>query len=370
MSATSSHNLCRTPLHDAHVEAGGQMVDFAGWQMPIQYAGHGLLAEHHATRRAAGLFDVSHMGEILVEGPHAVEELDRLLTNRVGQIAVGQAAYSLLCHEDGGTVDDLYVYRLGEERFLVVVNAANRAKDFDHMRRHAREADCFTDRSDDFAMLALQGPAARAILADVAPGEALDLARNYIRVHNFRGADLLVATTGYTGERGFEIYTPPEIAVDLWRALSDAGRDVGLVPVGLGARDTLRLEMGFALYGHELRDDINGYEAGLGWVIKLAKGDFVGREALAAVKQAGPRRKLVGLEMVDRGIARDGYPILSDGAVIGAVTSGTRSPTGEKSIAMALIDASVAATASEVDVEIHGRPRRAKVVRMPFVTRS
>ena len=363
-----TETLLRTPLFDAHVAAGGQMVGFAGWEMPVQYAGRGLVAEHAATRTAAGLFDVSHMGEIIVEGPGATETLNLLVTNDISKLEHGTAAYALLPHADGGTVDDLFVYRLEEERYLVCVNASNKDKDFAHMKKHAKNPALLHDRSDDFAQIALQGPKAAEILALVLPGDALGLPRNRIRVHSFHGADTLVATTGYTGEPGFEIYCPPEVATALWNELLAAGAPFGISPVGLGARDTLRLEMGYALYGHELDDTTNGFEAKVGWAIKLEKaGGFVGRDALVAIKAAGLRKKLVGLVMVDRGIAREGTPIVRDGQKIGHVTSGTHSPNLKQAIALAYVPPELSALGTIVHVELRGEPRQAKVVSYPFV---
>lgn len=370
MSADVSASLQRTPLHAAHVALGGQIVPFAGWEMPVQYAGGGLVAEHEACRTACGLFDVSHMGEILVEGPGALEEVNRLVSNDVSKLGDGDAMYALLCHPHGGTVDDLYVYRLGPELFLLVVNASNIAKDFAHLQAHAQRPDRIHDRSGDFAQMAVQGPKASQILARVAPGEAIGLPRNHIRVHTFRGANALVATTGYTGEAGFELYVPPEIAGDLWQALLDAGSDDGLRAVGLGARDTLRLEMGYALYGHELDDETNAYEARVGWAVKLQKGPFVGSEALAAVKAAGPKRKLVGLRMVDRGIAREGTAILHGGVEVGKVTSGTHSPTLKAAIALGYVPSELAANGTRLDVSLRGSARAVEVVPYPFVKTS
>ena len=363
-----SEQLARTPLFDAHVAAGGQMVPFAGWEMPVQYAGHGVVAEHLATRTAAGLFDVSHMGEIIAEGPGATATLNGLVTNDISKLEEGAACYALLCHADGGTVDDLFVYRLGPERYLVCVNASNKDKDYAYMKAHAAKPELLHDRSGDFAQVALQGPKALEIMERVLPGDALGLPRNRIRVHTFRGADTLVATTGYTGEPGYEIYCPPEVAADLWKALLAGGQDLGIVPVGLGARDTLRLEMGYALYGHELDDHTNGYEAKVAWAIKLDKpGGFIGRDALAAIKAAGVKRKLVGLKMVDRGIAREGAPIVQNGARIGHVTSGTHSPILKQAVAMAYVPSALAALGTLVDVELRGEPRKAQVVAYPFV---
>ena len=365
MSSTAP-TVRSTPLLDCHIAAGGQMVDFAGWRLPVQYKGRGLVAEHLATREACGLFDVSHMGEIIVEGPDAVAEVNRLVSNNVSQLEDGDACYALLCHEDGGTVDDLYVYRLGAERLLLVVNASNTTKDFNHMLRHSRHPEWFHNRSHDFAQIALQGPKASEILAQVASGEAIGLPRNRIRVHDFNGANLLVATTGYTGERGFEIYTPPEVAADLWNALLQAGKAAGICPVGLGARDTLRLEMGYPLYGNDLNDSTNGIEARLGWAIKFKAGDFVGRDALLEIKRAGPKRRLVGLQMVDRGVPRAGYPVLLAGEQVGHVTSGTHSPSLARPIALAMVPAELSEIGTMLAVDIRGNPRQAAVCRFPF----
>jgi len=369
MTATpESTPLQHTPLYAAHVALGGQMVPFAGYSMPVQYAGKGLVAEHEATRHAAGLFDVSHMGEILVEGPGAEAEINHLVSNDVTKLTDGDAMYALLCHPNGGTVDDLYVYRLSPERYFVVVNASNIEKDFAHMQAHALDPARLRNRSHEFAQIALQGPQAAGILARVLPGEAIGLPRNRIRVHSFHGADTLVATTGYTGEPGFELYVPPEIATDLWNALLDAGQRDGISPVGLGARDTLRLEMGYALYGHELDDGTNGYEARVGWAIKLNKpGGFVGCAALQKVKAAGIGKKLVGLTLVDRGIARDGMPVLHHGEPVGHVTSGTHSPSLKAAIALAYVAPHLAVDGTELDIDMRGQVRKARVTAYPFV---
>jgi len=359
--------LKRTPLYPAHAAAGGQFVEFGGWEMPVQYAGRGLVAEHEATRTACGLFDVSHMGEILIEGPDAEAQVNWLVTNDASKLAVGEAMYAVLCHPDGNAVDDLFVYKLDPQRFLICVNASNKDKDFAHMQKHAKNPRAIRDRSDDFAQIALQGPKASEILTIVAPGEAIGLPRNQIRVHDFRGANLLVATTGYTGEPGFEIYCPPELACDLWDALMEGGKAFGISPVGLGARDTLRLEVGYALYGHELDDQTNGYEAKVGWAIKLGKGPFVGSEALSQVKAAGPKKKLAGLKMVDRGIAREHMPIFANGQEVGHVTSGTFSPTLKQAIALAYLPPALTALGTIVDVSIRGSLRKAEVVSYPFV---
>jgi aminomethyltransferase len=365
----AAEKLQRTPLFDAHVAAGGQMVPFAGWEMPVQYHGRGLVAEHAATRNRVGLFDVSHMGEIVVDGPGAVDELNALVTNDVSKLADGEACYALLCHDDGGTVDDLFVYRLERERFLVVVNAANTAKDFDHLQRHARHPERIRDRSGEFAQIAVQGPAWKTLMQRVCPGEALDLPRNRIRVHDWHGCKVLVATTGYTGEAGAEVYLPPEVAADFWHALTDAGGDLGVCPVGLGARDTLRLEMGYALYGHELDDATDAWEARVGWAVKLGKGPFLGSAALLRRKDA-VRRRLVGIRLQDRGIAREGYKLLHGGQAVGFVTSGTHSPTLKQPVALGYVPVELAQNGTAVEVEIRGQAKRAEVAPYPFVRTS
>ncbi len=367
---TDVQPLQRTPLFDAHVAAGGQMVPFAGWEMPVQYKGHGLVSEHLATRQNCGLFDVSHMGEIIVQGPGACDELNRLVTNDVAALEDGEATYALLTHADGGTVDDLFIYRLGADRYLVVVNAANTDKDFAHMLAHAGKPELFSNRSGDFAQIAVQGPRAIDVLRAVIDGDATELPRNKIRVHDFHGANVLVATTGYTGELGYELYAPPEIAAALWGELFASGAGFGIVPCGLGARDTLRLESGYALYGHELADDINGYEARVGWAIKLKRGDFVGRDALAAIRKNKSKRRLVGLEMVDRGIPRAGYAVKQAGEVVGHVTSGTHSPSLAKPIALALVPRALSKLGTSLELDIRGRIKRVAVCKFPFYTRT
>ncbi|MBI5608421.1 MAG: glycine cleavage system aminomethyltransferase GcvT [Deltaproteobacteria bacterium] len=369
MSELHHTELFRTPLFDAHVALGGQMVAFAGWEMPVQYQGKGLVVEHEATRTAVGLFDVSHMGEIIVEGPEAEAEVNRLVSNDVSVLADGDACYAVLCHEDGCAVDDLYVYRLGRERFLLCVNASNTDKDFAHIQAVALHPERIHNRSKDFAQIAVQGPNASQLLARVAPGDAIGLPRNFIRVHDWKGANLLVATTGYTGEAGFEIFIPPELATPFWNELLAAGGDLGVMPIGLGARDTLRLEMGYPLYGHELDDQTTGLEARVGWAIKLKKPNgFIGSEALKRRQAAGLPKKLVGLELLDRGVPRSDYPVLLGSEVVGKVTSGTHSPTAKKPIALAFVRPDLTQPGTELAIDIRGQAKKAVVVPYPFVT--
>ena len=357
----------QTPLFDAHRRHGARMVECAGWQMPVQY--RGLLEEHQAVRTAAGLFDVSHMGEVVFRGPRALAALQGIFTNDLAKAADGQAQSGCLCREGGGIVDDVVVYRRGAEDLLVCVNAANRQKDFEWLAGHAAGSEV-RNESDEWAQLALQGPKAAAILA---PHCDLDLTR--IGTYRFApghvmGAACLVARTGYTGEDGFELFCRPEDAVRLWDGLLEAGAPAGILPCGLGCRDSLRLEMAYRLYGSDMDDETTPLEAGLGWVVKLDKGDFVGRAALLRQREAGLTRKLVGFQLGQPGIARHGYPVLQEGRAVGVVTSGTRSPTLGTSIGLAYVPTALAAEGSSFAVEIRGRAVAATVVKTPFHTRS
>jgi aminomethyltransferase len=362
----------QTPLNAVHKALGARMVPFGGWEMPVQYAG--VIEEHLAVRGRAGLFDVSHMGEIEVRGPEALALVQRLTTNDAALLADGQVQYSALCYPDGGVVDDVTLYRSSASHFLFCVNASNTDKDFAWMQEVHAESGLrgatLTNRSDEFAQLALQGPRAGAILARLT---ALSL--DAIHYYHFgegevAGAPALISRTGYTGEDGFELYVPAAAAVGLWDRLLQAGRDDGLVPVGLGARDTLRLEKGYALYGHELSPAITPLEAGLGWIVKLAKGDFVGRDALVRQQSAGIPRRLVGLVMAERGIPREGYPVYAGDRQIGIVTSGTMSPSLKVGIALALVEAAQAVPGSQLLVGIRDRKLQARIVKPPFVTKA
>ena len=357
-----------TALYETHQRCGGRIVEFAGWNLPVQYAG--VLAEHRAVRQAAGLFDVSHMGEILFTGPQALRSILYLITNDISKMKDGDVRYSPMCNEAGGTVDDVLVYREGAERFLVVVNAANRQKDYAWMLAHNPFGAAIADVSDGWAQLALQGPRAAEILARALPGVPQpERYYTFLRV-SYQGAPMVVSRTGYTGEDGFELYLNPANAPALWDGLLAAGEPLGLVPAGLGARDTLRLEAAMPLYGHELRDDLSPLEAGLGRFVKLDREDFVGRAALLAQKTAGIARKRVGLEIIDRGIAREGAPVLQDGKAVGVVTSGTMSPTLERAIAMAMVPKELAEPGTTLAVDVRGKALQAKVVKLPFYIRS
>ncbi len=349
--AASADTLKRTPLHERHVEAGAKMVPFAGWHMPVQYGG--IRQEHIAVRRGAGVFDVSHMGEIETRGPGAAAFLQRLLSNDVEKIAVGAAQYSVLCRDDGGVLDDLFTYRLADDRYLTVTNASNHDKDLAWFERHARDAADVevVDRHADYAMLAVQGADARGIVTEALGGELPE---------RFRSADLdgvLVAGTGYTGEDGVELLLPPGEAVRVW----DAVVERGATPAGLAARDTLRLEVCFHLYGNDLMEERGPIEAGLGWCCKEATG-FVGADAVRAAREAGPREKLVPFVMTGPGIARQGNEVAGGGVV----TSGTLSPCLEVGIGMAYLPAERAQPGTEFEIDVRGKTRSARVERRPL----
>lgn len=345
------------------------MVPYAGWSMPVQY--EGVVAEHKAVRERAGLFDVCHMGELEMRGEYAGAVVDYLVTNDVKKLEDGQALYTACCKEDGTILDDLIVYRRAWDRFLIVCNASNRDKIAAHFAKAAEHHCDFEDLSDKTGLLALQGPFAAMILRDAgASEETLTLKSFRFGDDTVAGIPVTIARTGYTGEDGFEIFVPWESTKALAEHLLSVGKEEGLVPVGLGARDTLRLEARLSLYGNEIDETTNPLEAGIGWVVKLDKGDFVGRSALVAIKEAGLSRKLVGLSVTGRGIARHGYPIVSeDGTEIGVVTSGSPGPTVGKNIALAYVPTALAAIGTNVLVKIRDQAVSAEVVKTPFYSR-
>lgn len=362
--------LRHTPLHDLHVELGARMVPFAGYAMPVQY--RSIIDEHRTVRGAVGIFDLSHMGEIEVTGEEAVAYLRHALVSDPGALEIGQAQYSMICQPDGGIIDDLIVYRRDGGRFWVVCNASNRAAVVEQLTALLERGDfgaAIEDRSDRTALVAPQGPNAAALLAGLTDLD-LDAIGNYRSAPgSVAGVDCLVARTGYTGEDGFELFCDARNAVRLWKAVVAAGEPHGARPCGLGARDTLRLEAGMPLYGNELTRETNPFEVNLGRVVKLDKGDFIGRAALQAVQQSGPTRRLVGLRMLDNAIPRSGYPVRSEGRPVGHVTSGTLSPTLGEKIAMALVPAQLAAVGNAVEVVVRDRPYRAEQVKLPFYRR-
>jgi aminomethyltransferase len=357
----------RTPLYAAHRRAGAKIVEFAGWEMPVQYSG--VIDEHVAVRTRAGLFDVSHMGEIEVRGPGALELCQKITANDIGRLKLQQAQYNLLINENGGIVDDVIFYRIEPSYFLICVNASNSDKDFTWIEKHVGGEVEIRNASSDYAQLAVQGPLAQQILQPLTSLSVGEIKPFFFASGDVSSIRCLVARTGYTGEDGFELYCDSADGEKLWNALLENGRPMGLQPAGLGARDTLRLEKGYPLYGHELDDTITPLEAGLEWVIKWSKGPFVGREVLLKQKEEGVKRKLIGLELLEMGIARSHYPVLKDGNPIGRVTSGTQSPTLGKAIALAYVIAQESTIGNTVEVEIRRRSVRAKVVPLPFYQR-
>ena len=353
-----------------HVRLGAVMTSFAGWQMPLRYGSE--TAEHQAVRHAAGLFDLSHMGEILVTGPDAGKALDYALTGFISGLRPGRARYTMICAADGGVLDDLVVYRQGEQEYLVIANASNTSVVFESLRSRASGFDAVVaDATDDYALIAVQGPAAAGILGGLTD---LDLGAMKYYAGAFgsvAGCPCWVARTGYTGEDGFEVYCRPADAVAVWEAVLASGAPAGLVPAGLAARDTLRLEAGMPLYGNELGPDMTPFEAGLGRVVKFDKpGDFVGRSALLALASAEPPRRLVGLTVESRRVARHGYPVLADGKECGVVTSGAPSPTLGHPIAMAYLNASADARDAVLTVGIRGEAVPVQLTDLPFYSRS
>lgn len=360
----------KTPLYDKHVEYGGKIVEFGGWLLPVQYAG--ILEEHHVIREKVGLFDVSHMGEVMVEGPDALAFLQKLLTNNVGKTVAGQIQYSPMCYEDGGVVDDLLTYCKAPDKYLLVINAANIDKDWAWMIENSKGYNLeLNNISAATAELALQGPLAEKTLQKLTAAGLADI--GYYRFQDdvvVAGKKTLISRTGYTGEDGFEIYCAAEDAQELWDALMAAGKEFGIQPAGLGCRDTLRFEACMPLYGHELSAQISPLEAGLGKFVALDKNDFNGKTALAQQKEQGLLRKLVGFVVTGKGIARAGYPVLSAGRYIGTVTTGSFAPTVGKNLGLALVEAGYAGVGQLLEIEIRNKPVAAEVIKKPFYSRK
>ncbi|MBZ9520910.1 glycine cleavage system aminomethyltransferase GcvT [Bacillus safensis] len=363
--------LKRTPLFHAYETFGAKTIDFGGWELPVQFSS--IKEEHEAVRTKAGLFDVSHMGEVDVKGQDALPFLQRLLTNDVSKLTDGKALYTAMCYEDGGTVDDLLVYQKEKNHYLLVINASNIDKDVEWLLKHQEKDDVLIkNMSDQTALLALQGPLAADIIKEVAGEEVTSLKPfTFLSKAEVANKEVLVSRTGYTGEDGFEIYCQSEDAVHLWSALLEAGQPKGLIPCGLGARDTLRFEARLPLYGQELTKDISPLEGGIGFAVKTDKeADFIGKAALKKQKEEGLKRKLVGIEMIDKGIPRTDYPVFSGEKQVGIVTTGTQSPTLKKNVGLALIETSVAELGSEVEVQVRKKRLKAKIVATPFYKRA
>lgn len=361
----ADESLKQTPLNAIERELGGKMVDFGGWELPVQFSG--ILEEHEAVRTKVGIFDVSHMGEVTVKGPQALDLLQKATTNDVSKLEDGRIHYTGLLYPTGGFVDDILIYRNSADDYFVVVNASNTDKDFEWLRQSAEGMDVEVKNvSAAYAQLALQGPEAERLLQPMTDVPLAQMKYYRFGTGKVDGVDAIVSRTGYTGEDGFEVYVAPQHATQIMRKLVDGGAK----PCGLGARDTLRLEAKMALYGNDIDHTTTPIEADLGWIVKLDKGDFAGRDVLERQKSEGPARKLVGFEMIDRGIARHGYPVVEGGEEIGVVTSGTHSPTLKKAIGLAYLPLDKSAQGSEFSILIRGKETRARVVPTPFYKRA
>ena len=354
----------RTPLYDQHVALGARIAPFGGYEMPVSYTG--ITAEHIAVRTGAGLFDVSHMGEFWVGGPDALTFLQDLTVNDVTALEEGQVHYSAMCYSDGGIVDDLLLYRRADHYFMVV-NAANINKDFEWLQSNIKGDVSLENRSDQTGLIAIQGPLSRELAGKVLGVDLSGVAYCHFMEGKVYGREVLISRTGYTGELGFELYTDPDTARRLWADCLAVGAPLGAVPAGLGARDTLRLEMKYCLYGNDITAETNPIEAGLGWITKLDKGPFIGSRAIARVKEGKPSRRLVAFQMEERAIPRPGYPLTVDGDVVGAVTSGTHSPTLQRGIGLGYVSREHARVGTSLEVVVRGKTARATIVKPPFV---
>lgn len=359
--------LKRTPLYEEHKKLGARIVDFAGWEMPVQYSG--VTDEHLTVRKSAGLFDVSHMGTFEISGDETTRFLDYLTPSNCAKLSELQATYSLLLNEGGTIVDDIIIYKLNQRRFLLVVNASNKEKDFEWVKSHLRGKVSLKDLSGETTLIALQGPKAALVLSSICEENLDDVGKFCLKYIFVKGASkTLVARTGYTGEDGFEIFAKPAEAAAIWNSLLEAGKSQGIKPAGLGARDTLRLEMGYTLYGHEISDKTNALEAGLRWVIKFKKPeDFIGKDALLKIREKGLKRKLVGFTLLEKGIPRNGYKIFSGDKDVGIVTSGTFSPSLQRPIGIGYVKNGLDEVGAKFSVDIRGRKRLAEVVKTPFL---
>ncbi len=359
--------LKTTPLNAVHRALGARMVDFGGWDMPIEYSG--VISEHLAVRNGVGVLDVSHMGEIEIRGPQAVNLVDFVTSNSASSLQDGQAQYSGLLYPNAGFVDDLIVHRISAHHYFLCVNASNQEKDFDWMTSHNQFDAEVEFASAKYVQLAIQGPKALATLSKLTDTDISSIRYYWFVQGKVLGVPAIIARLGYTGEDGFEIYVPPNEGERIWKAVLDAGSEFGIVPCGLGARNTLRLEAAMSLYGHEIDDATSPYEVGLGWIVKLQKGDFIGRDVLLKQKEQGVQRKLVGIEMRGRGIARDGYRVLADGEPVGHVTSGSPAPFLKKNIALCLLSTTKVEPGTKLEVDIRQKLVEAEVVRLPFYSR-
>jgi len=359
-------NLKRTAFYEIHKKLGAKIVEFAGFEMPVQYGG--IVEEHKRVRGSVGVFDVSHMGEVEIRGSDALAFVQRITINDASKLVEGRVQYSAMCYDDGGIVDDLLVYNMGDY-FMLVINAANIDKDVAWMKAHLPEGVTLTDRSDEISLLAVQGPQSLLTLQPLTQVDLSAIQYYHFARGTLAGVDMMISRTGYTGELGFELYFPSDAVTGekVWAAVMEAGRKYGIGPVGLGARDTLRLEMGFCLYGHDIDKTTNPIESGLGWITRLEKGDFRGREAILKTKKEGVKRKLVGFAVEGKAFPRQGYPIRSAGLPLGAVTSGTFSPILDRGIGLGYVDVAHAAPGMPISIAIREKEIPATVVQVPFI---
>jgi len=355
----------RTPFYEFHKNAGAKIVPFAGYEMPVLYAG--IMEEHKAVRNTVGVFDVSHMGEFYAKGPNALSFLQSITINDVSKLTPGKAQYSAMCFDDGGIVDDLLIYMLAEQSYMIVVNASNIEKDWEWMKKHCPSGVMFENKSDDTALLAIQGPKSLETMQKLTTANLSAIPYYHFVQGAVAGIEMIISRTGYTGELGFEIYFSNAHAEKIWNAIFDAGKEFGIVPIGLGARDTLRLEMGYCLYGNDIDQTTNPIEANLGWITKLNKGEFVAKSILEKTKADGPKRKLVGMMLNEKAVPRHGYALLVNGKNIGVVTSGTFSPSLEKGIAMGYVDNPHTEVGSKIAIDVRGKMIDATVVALPFL---
>ncbi|HAP35479.1 MAG TPA: glycine cleavage system aminomethyltransferase GcvT [Bacteroidetes bacterium] len=355
----------RTPFYEFHKNAGAKIVPFAGYEMPVLYAG--IMEEHKAVRNTVGVFDVSHMGEFYAKGPNALSFLQSITINDVSKLTPGKAQYSAMCFDDGGIVDDLLIYMLAEQSYMIVVNASNIEKDWEWMKKHCPSGVMFENKSDDTALLAIQGPKSLETMQKLTTANLSAIPYYHFVQGAVAGIEMIISRTGYTGELGFEIYFSNAHAEKIWNAIFDAGKEFGIVPIGLGARDTLRLEMGYCLYGNDIDQTTNPIEANLGWITKLNKGEFVAKSILEKTKADGPKRKLVGMMLNEKAVPRHGYALLVNGKNIGVVTSGTFSPSLEKGIAMGYVDIPHTEVGSKIAIDVRGKMIDATVVALPFL---
>lgn len=358
----------RTPLYETHVELGGKMVSFGGFEMPVQYPA-GVIKEHMAVREAVGIFDVSHMGELVISGPDALSELNRILTNDFTNMQVGRIRYSVLCNENGGCVDDLIVYKMAEDKYLLVVNAANTDKDREWIKAQIKGNVDFMDISETVGQIAIQGPKSKEVMTKLVGDESLLPEKYYwfTPYVTIAGVQCLVSQTGYTGSFGYEVYTPAEGVVTVWNAMLEAGKEFGLLPCGLGARDTLRLEAAMPLYGHEMNDDISPLEAGLDFGVKMNKEDFIGKAGIEA--KGEPKVKRVGIKVTGRGIAREHCDIYMDGEKVGETTSGTHCPFLGYAVAMGYVPVEKSEEGTKLEIDVRGRRIEGEIVQLPFYKR-